>query len=69
MARRVKLVRVLDGLYRTEDGPASTGGITVARQDKGPLPWSVRWEDFMGVHHCRLFRTLAAARDYLDGGA
>lgn len=59
--KTVKLVKVTDGLYRTENG-----GVTIMKLFwEAGKPYLVKWTDFMSVRHEQRFKTLAEVKEYL----
>lgn len=58
----MKLVRVIPGLYRNEDG-----SVVVSEspwQDK--LPWRISYTNFFGTKTEKRFRTLKECRQHLE---
>lgn len=59
----MKLVKVMDGLYRSENG-----AVRVALQMKWmgePKHWTVKFEDIFGSRIVKKFATLAEVKEYL----
>lgn len=59
----MKLIKVMDGLYRTEDGH-----FRIARESKWkdrPARWAVRFTNILNAPVSVEFRTLAEARRWL----
>lgn len=52
---RIKLVKVMDGLYRSE-----SGNVRIARQDwaRQEVRWEATWKDWMNQNHVVHGRTL-----------
>lgn len=61
---KLKLIRVMEGIYRNENG-----GIYVFRRswENKDLPWVVCCKDISSCHHKKKFRTLSEVRSYLNG--
>lgn len=62
----MKLIKVMDGLYRSE-----CGGVHVAKQIKWMgknAHWTVKWTDVFSTRHVREFPTLKDVRQYLNEG-
>ncbi len=67
MTATVKLIRVTDGLYRTEGG-----GVFISKQgwsrDTKDRPWVVRFTNGYGCRVEKRFSSIKAVRHYLNTG-
>ena len=59
----MKLIRVMNGLYRSEEGSVR---VSFEVWHKDGLPWVVHWTDVFSCRHEKRFRTLAECRSYLN---
>lgn len=63
-AKKIKLVKVMDDLYRSEDGEILIVKDTFTRT--GRDPWVIRWKDGIGCRKEKRCKTLAECRKALE---
>jgi hypothetical protein len=65
VTKTVKLIKVTNGLYRTEDGNCR---VTFVLPWRGkPAHWTVDYTNWHGCPVTKEFSTLRAAREWLNG--
>lgn len=68
MKTKIKLIKVMAGLYRTESGGIRVSHFPWKKNSSGGNTWFVYWTDFMSARHEKGFSSLKEVREYLNNG-